>query len=607
MKPAQSPRNCPIDHGTGTFETIVQGERSNSDRITSGSSPLKNGFPSRPSGAKSGAAFLRLDADIFLLIADDLEVRDIVALSQTCKVLSQKSMDHSLCYFDGLDDIVDGYKLLSTGVDSSTIALSLRSYKTYHLHAVLPQIGVQASQSPQLVLLNIVTGCSGLLDIKNGLGLFSQSTSDTGAIAQCQQSAVTTILQSEEGDPMLDYVPSAKIMNNFVIVVRRTAIEFYSVDTIQNALQSSQQTLNTNNKVFPLQSISYPVDQHILRATFLDTPLHWVGIPHCGPDSAYLGLDRDGDSARTMHVVYPNTTGGAACRFTLSPGQEILDIPNGMDSYSTTLCMWGETGRRMVHVGDFEELCLVGLSVPVGFGAERFAVPVEDRCAATWEIPYSRRDFARYLAFDEATGVCAVALASGRIWIADPARGTVFKEPDAPIKKIKSKTPPHPDPAWTSGRRKPWPGDVDHPSASRNVLLPRMSTKVHSWFPGKNDPDAFGSVTWFVNKALHIPGPATVVLFGTPRPKYRPRDTFDVIELKGRLLSIERDDDMASYNIKLLEKGVVLEAVVAHLKGGGLLSDLPGQKVAVDGFILNAYGSWRQRWAKDTVGPLRMW
>lgn len=223
-----------------------------------------------------------------------------------------------------------------------------------------------------------------------------------------------------------------------MIVVRRTAIEFYSVDTIQNALQSFQHTLNISNKVFPTQSISYPANRHVLRATFLNTPLHWLGIPYCGPDSAYLGLDRDGDSARTMHVVYPNATGGAGCRFTLSPAQEMLDVLNGRDSYSTTLCMWGETGRRMVHVGDVGELCVVGLSVPVGFGAERFAVPVEDRCVGSWKIPYSRRDLARYLAFDEATGVCAVALASGRIWIADPARGSVFEDSDAPIKKIKS-------------------------------------------------------------------------------------------------------------------------------------------------------------------------
>lgn len=245
MKRGQSPLNYPVDHGTPNFGTILQGGRSNSSRIKSGSSPLKNGFPSRPSGAKSGPAFLRLDADIFLLVADHLEVRDIIALSQvsqtvfdkrflaetrsvqTCKVLSQKSMDHSLwsamalnkiiskklpwpsyawplsqvptatleqlciravqmatkwdtrrlgndikhcrfiqrpwnsitwmamfrsrwlliqlnarqlelwdlsrpftsvpiSYFDGLDDIVDGYKLLSTCDDSLTITLSLR-------------------------------------------------------------------------------------------------------------------------------------------------------------------------------------------------------------------------------------------------------------------------------------------------------------------------------------------------------------------------------------------------------------------------------------------------------------------------------------------------
>ncbi|KIO17076.1 hypothetical protein M407DRAFT_12507 [Tulasnella calospora MUT 4182] len=293
-------------------------------------------------------------------------------------------------YFDGLDGLVDGYKLLLTSVDSSTIALSVRSYKTYHIHAVLPQIGVKTGQNSKLVLLNIVTGCSGLLNVNNGLGVFSRSTLDTGAIAQCQQSAATIILQSEKEDPMLDYAPSAKIMTSFVIVVQRKAIEFYSLDVIQSA------------------------------------PLHWVGIPYCGPDAAYLGLDTNEEPTQAIHVVYPNTADGAGCRFTLSAAQEVLDIPRFMGGNSTALCIWGETGRRMVHVDDFKGLSVLGLSVPVGFGAKSFVVPVEDRYMASWKIPYLRRDLACYLAFDEAMGVCAVALGSGRIWIADPVCGTEF-------------------------------------------------------------------------------------------------------------------------------------------------------------------------------------
>ncbi|KAG8964379.1 hypothetical protein FRC05_003830, partial [Tulasnella sp. 425] len=204
-----------------------------------------------------------------------------------------------------------------------------------------------------------------------------------------------------------------------------------------------------------------------------------------------------------------------------------------------------------------------------------------------WKIPYSRRDLVGDLAFDEATGLCAVALGSGRIWILDPIRGTGFRDTEILIKDLKLTDPPHPDPAWAFSRRKPWAGDYDHPSAGRPVLLPRMSTKVQRWFPGKNSPKAFGSVRWFVNEALHIPGSANTLLFGTPRPQYRHKDSYEVVALNGRLLYIERDDDMCTYDVKLLDKNITLQAVVEHLKGGKLLRDLPGLKVAVDGFSVN--------------------
>lgn len=67
---------------------------------------------------------------------------------------------------------------------------------------MLPQIGVQTCESPQLGLLYIVAGCSGLLDANTNLALFSRSTiSKAGVVAQCQHSAATTILQSEKEDP----------------------------------------------------------------------------------------------------------------------------------------------------------------------------------------------------------------------------------------------------------------------------------------------------------------------------------------------------------------------------------------------------------------------
>ncbi|KAG8918350.1 hypothetical protein FRC01_001912 [Tulasnella sp. 417] len=217
-------------------------------------------------------------------------------------------------YFDGLDDVVDGYKLLQGSTDSSVIALSVRSYKTYHIHAGLPQIGVETRQNPQLGLLYVVAGCSGLLDANKDLALFSRSVSKAGVIVQCQHSAATTILQSEKETPILDYAPCAKIMTDFVIAVRRTGIELYSVDAIRDSLGLFGQKVGGTNQVFPTQVIPYPRDQHILRATFLNTPLHWVGHPYCGINTVFIGIDRDELSMRVIHAIYPNTSDGAGCR-----------------------------------------------------------------------------------------------------------------------------------------------------------------------------------------------------------------------------------------------------------------------------------------------------
>lgn len=160
---------------------------------------------------------------------------------------------------------------------------------------------------------------------------------------------------------------------------------------------------------------------------------------------------------------------------------------------------------------------------------------------------------------------------------------------------------------WTLHCREPWPGDNGYPSALRKSLLPRMSTKVNRWYPGKNNPKAFGSITWFVNEVLHIPGTASVLLVGIPHPEYGPLDRFEIVGINGRLLCIDRDDGMAFYDIKLLDTNITLQAVIAHLKGGGFPDDLSGTAVAVDGFSLNRYGAWRRRWKKDSVGPLCMW
>ncbi|KAG8906466.1 hypothetical protein FRC01_008007, partial [Tulasnella sp. 417] len=500
------------------------------DASCSGSSPINADQP-----------FLNIDTDIFLLIVTYLDIRDVVALRQTCRDLSQRCLDHSvwssvamtnviskklpwvsyawplsevpaatlerLCvravqmetkwdaerlrqdfklsrciqrpwnsitwmamlrsrwlivqldkgrlelwdiespftsspvsYFDGLDAMVDGHKFSQTSYESWTMVLSTRAHKTYHIRIELPKMGVPATQAPQFDLLKTVAGCSGLLDLDRDLALFSQSTSDDGAIAQCQLSAATTILRSEREEPKLDYAVCAKVATHMhvVVIVRRTAIEFYSLDAINRALKSSGQLANGLNEVLPTQSIPFPEDEHVLRATFLSRPPHCEDLSYHGTDAIYLGMDRDKSSSRTIRVAYPDTSDGAeSCGFALSQPFSMPDNISCIGDDRTVLCAWGEMGRRIVHVEDFLELHITGLSIPTRFGTERFVVEAHPREVFSWKIPDSSRDVARYLAFDEVTGVCAFAMGSGRIWIADPfCTGAGLKDQDVPLKRI---------------------------------------------------------------------------------------------------------------------------------------------------------------------------
>ncbi|KAG8918133.1 hypothetical protein FRC01_002029 [Tulasnella sp. 417] len=563
----------------------------------SGSSITDTSFPGS-SQINADKPFLNIDTDVFLLIINYLDIRDVIALCRTCRDLSQKCLAHSvwvsvvmtnvtskklpwpsyawplfevsaatlerLCfravqmktkwdaerlrqdfklsrciqrpwnsitwmamlrsrwlivqldkrrlelwdierpftsspvsYFDGLDAMVDGHKFSQTFDESWPMVLATRAHKTYHIRIVLPQMGVPATQAPQFDLLKTIAGCSGVLDVGGDLALFSRSTSDDGAIAQCQHSATTTILRSEREEPKLDHAVSAKVTTNVVVVVRRTAIEFYSLDAIHCALKSCLQ-------------------------------------------SAVCGV---------------RLAGGW---FTFSKSE-----------------VFGLRGFRSQSVSN------------------TFSILVEEqeREVFNWMIPDSHLDLARFHAFDEATGVCAVALGSGRIWIADPFYETELNNEDGPLKEIEF----------------PWAGEAGHRSISQEVLLPPMATKIYRWFPGKNNPQAFGSAKWFVNEVLHIPGPATVLLIGTPHPGFRSDNSFEIIDIGGRLLCMERDDGMAAYFIKLLHEAIKLEDVVEFLKGGRFLVELPGKKVAVDDFSLNEYGSWRQRREKGPDGGICMW
>ncbi|KAG8926438.1 hypothetical protein FRC00_002903 [Tulasnella sp. 408] len=125
---------------------------------------------------------------------------------------------------------------------------------------------------------------------------------------------------------------------------------------------------------------------------------------------------------------------------------------------------------------------------------------------ACWMIPGDLADIPVTLEFDETTGRCVAAMASGRVWVKEAAnflsetrissRGT--KKIDFDVTEI-----PNPDPARLPVVL-PFPGVQSSPDPPKQVA-PRWSNEVDKYFPYQNRSDCYGSTPWLVHEVLHIP------------------------------------------------------------------------------------------------------
>lgn len=134
--------------------------------------------------------------------------------------------------------------------------------------------------------------------------------------------------------------------------------------------------------------------------------------------------------------------------------------------------------------------------------------------------------------------------------------------------------------------------------------IPGWSSSVERYFPGKNEQDCFGGASWFVNGILRIQGRADIVLFTIPDSV--PYPTMELVQLDGtsRLIVIDRHEGTGTHEAKLLPAGVTVDAVKTHLHDGSSLSELRGNKLAVDELLAHRYSAWRSRTEPNDVGYL---
>ncbi|KAG8941702.1 Protein fmp52, mitochondrial [Tulasnella sp. 424] len=303
-------------------------------------------------------------------------------------------------------------------------------------------------------------------------------------------------------------------------------------------------------------------------------------------------MDADYVPTQTIQVIYPKHGHDTPLTFQLSPSVlELLDAPPDSPEYPTILSSCGVSARRMVYINETNEgLVLLGLFVPLGVDAEEKVASLYDRCVVWWRLPNSVQDLARFISFDESTGMTIVAMGSGRVWIADLGTLSNLASLDEPLGELDFNHPPHPDPAWPLIHPLPWPSNPG--KADRRRLewekLPQLSRAVEQYFPGKNDAACFGGATWFLNEALHIPGHATVILFGNPDPDDIPYTSVEVVDSGGRIVVILRHCDVEFYGVCLIDQSVPIETVTTHIARCRRLEELPGSEIRVDGTAITS-------------------
>ncbi|KAG9044049.1 hypothetical protein FS837_008843 [Tulasnella sp. UAMH 9824] len=417
-----------------------------------------------------------------------------------------------------------------------------RSYQAHALQLHLPGLG-EPDYTPHATITRTWEGYSALLDASDEIWAFGKAHTEQVATVLQRRSGRSVWLTAVNPDELLNLPGAIQILPGAVAVARTSYLDIYDMSTILSALDSS--SIRRSKPLHPTQTLAYPVNWTANHLNFAPTRPGWVRATEHNPDDIYL----------IFTEPYLDAWVALVARRTRNPNEEeskhrfeepyYLFTPQ---SYATTAMNWGESTRRLAYVAnDIGKILLVGACMPSNpglFGSYQFNA---ERITKSWSIPEGGIDYAKSLAFDEYTGISAISMASGRLWIIDPVV-TVgrMQIPGEGLKTISASLDSNEEFDW--------------------------STSVEKYFPGKNRPDCFGGAKWFVNEILHIEGSARTVLFTIPDGAAFP--TLEVVQAGQRLLLIRRDEDTCRYEVKALTVDTDLEDVLGHFRSGGTASIL---------------------------------
>ncbi|KAG8915536.1 hypothetical protein FRC00_003188 [Tulasnella sp. 408] len=322
---------------------------------------------------------------------------------------------------NSFEGIVDGSVVRSEAERTVAMMISTRSCKVGRIQFFLPYPKAGGGSASARVV-DSFGDFSRLMDADEQLAAFLQH-------------------QGNRGNFIRDMVSGAVPQQPFGIQLKRQVVAVATAGSVdlywRKAIIATLRSPEPGGvAIQPFQRLTYPPaslrgslkETTIANAIFLTKNPQFVSLPS-GEDTIYLSA-QGRSSGQILYVAQPVeiTDQGPL----IIPPTYVLLPPTVLfclGPYNMLFYDPGQSGRRPVFVVDEPRgLSLCGVSVP-----RDLSWPTQGSAKrgyiGWWRITdSSSRDLVHHVAFEEATGTCAIAMGSGRLWVVDLTAAEVMPQ-----------------------------------------------------------------------------------------------------------------------------------------------------------------------------------
>ncbi|KAG8944567.1 hypothetical protein FRC04_001690 [Tulasnella sp. 424] len=426
--------------------------------------------------------------------------------------------------FDAVAGFVDGYVIVDEAGEPAQLFISTTAHQVYSFTLDLPHRCENRTYTSEFQPHTILSGYSGLRAKQSDWWAFAKTkeTSVQGFLYNPQAKTPLVRLACADGVTERQNVLDILLGESNIILIRNTSIDIYNRSTLGATLDNVHpESSGFVPVVKPQQSLPQPkhdfihharlFHRHRGRAETSTSSFVWAAFLDCG--WAIGRLERDGTDDPTK-----------SCAMYTTPFPR--RVAHGFNN--PLILEWGHSGSRMIALSEGGiQMDFVDPQPPQNDAdwkdyTHKYYGPL----LANWRFSDDVEDIPRCAAFDEATGIVVVGMHSGKILVGDA--GDSVPPPLTPEEHAEWKTRwlDYPEPKYTSNPPHPspkrWPGLASIPGYTKPKNVPEPGSayevapgwfcEVERFYPGINQPDAWGGIPWHVQELAGIPSGARCVL-----------------------------------------------------------------------------------------------